>query len=258
MMPRFRPLKTFSSFPKIEGSRVTYTSILSCFEETLLRCLQVAEIYHGLPFVANLDKRQLQEIPKRKFKQYQYRFHYTVLYFLLTVAQTALAWKQMDFGYHAFIGTYNIGILLTVCCSIANYKYPTLICQLNNEMHCLIRDENHNVKIRSPKSAIQSAKIYHHLMITMLAILPCVIYIFLILYLPCLPSFIGNILLSECTHMYPQTTPISFSSPVLVKILISFAWFLPFTMCLGNIAVHYCFSLYHGYTFPLYVVVFFV
>lgn len=236
------------------SSNTNYITVLNHFEQILLQSLRIIiKLYNGLPFSVNPQKHILEKIPSDNRKRYKFLFYTSLVYFILNIMQTAIAWTQFGVGFQTFIGTYTAGTFICVCCSISSHKYVEVVCKLTNEMHRYNQNKNHHNTSFTQLQTWKTGNIYQIMMTAMLGILTCMSYLLLILFLPCLPSFVGTLFLEECQDIYTQIIPMKFINSFILKFLSSILWFLAFTINLSNVTAHLCFAVYHGYVFPFYI-----
>lgn len=209
------------------------------------RCINIANIYSGLPFHWSNKYKQLEPLETTTLRL---RFYLSLVFFILILCHFMLEKKSLPFPLQMFVGYAYLCCFMSLLFTHANIKFSKLTCRLCNYMHrfnnMLVADEHHITP-----GTLEVQKL-NFLISFVLCIVTAPIYSqFLILVYPCLPLFGFNWFLPECnSHLYwemLQTPPI----PVFIKIGSVLASLLNFSFLVVPPTFHVCLVMYHGFCF---------
>lgn len=233
-----------------------------CLEKILARCFRVTDMYLGLPFVWNDSTSRLEIAPSR-LKYVRLRLYLSIFNLILTYVQTWLGWKQIDLPTKMLVNFAGINVgICALCCVLVNMQSTRSTCDLTNSMqkynvHYNFKynpTESHTTLTTKNKQAFAELKSLHNLINATLPMqtLP-VFYSCLIFIYPCIPTFVGNWALPECNAIYLIDNHMISISPLLIKLLSIAFGFFNWSFLYASLTLHLCLTLYHGYSFTLYI-----
>lgn len=231
-----------------------YPALLSTLEEIPKRFVAISNTYKALPFTWNDLDCCLQSVSIKSLLKIRHRFILACAYLVAIYTQAYLSWNLLDFPTKIFLIYVYACCLLGLVLVYADLKHGDLICSLTRAMHTYNKVLVRILPLPDCTAALKTLKVFNlfYYLLAMCISMPFISHVSIPLT-PCIPFFVGNWLLPECsTQNNISFVTNSYLSFLLIVIMFSFgAW--NWTI----INVHYIFQFYLncfcGVTFRIYV-----